>query len=174
MVYFEELPPLLVSTFLDWSIESEKSEKRGKSFHLEEQWSKCRKRADGNELGWVWLHVSHDSLRYNPEVNSVQEKCFHGWHTTSETFFFFFYVYNKSGFHIPFCPRGRRAEKFSSRIETGIITGLYARRKKCLGHIQSKPSFNFPTCETLLSFWSNSNRRDFLSYTHSGLTRDGK
>lgn len=100
-----------------------------------------------------------------------------------ETFFLFspfFHVYNKCGFRMPFCPCGRTAEQFSSRIETSIVTGLHAHRKKCLqiGLLGTCPfsikQALISTCETLLCFWSNSNRRDFMSFTNSGLTRVGK
>jgi len=47
-------------------------------------------------------------------------------------FLSFFGVYNKCGFHMPFCPCGRRAEQFSSRVETGIVRELHAQRRKCL------------------------------------------
>lgn len=33
----------------------------GEDFHLEEQWNKCRKGADGYKVGRVWFCVSSDS-----------------------------------------------------------------------------------------------------------------
>lgn len=97
---------------------------------------------------------------------------------TFPLYLFILTVHNKCVFHVSFCPRGRRAEQFSSKMEAGIVTVVYRCREKCLqtgllGTFQfSVKQVPTTTCDILLCFWSKANRRYFLP--NSGLTGVGK